>query len=350
MSEKTEKATPYKLQKAKQKGQVNKSNELTNCLSLLVLLGIFFALWPKQVRELQTLLRHLLFLAANMQFTLDNINHLQQFILNHLLSLWAPLIIGHVLAFILFNVMQSGVVWSFSPLTPDVKRFNIIQNFQKLFSLKTCFETLKSTFKLILTFLFLFFVVTHQFPKIIPLTLISPSQYLEVIICFLLKLMLQLVLLLFFLAVIDKFYTRWNYAKEQRMSKQEIKDEYKQKEGDPKIKSKIKQLQNQLRQKTASLNQVKTADVLITNPTHLAIALKYEKGSMPAPQVVCKAQGDMAKQVKKLATKYRIPIIENKSFARIVYHSIELNHWITQDLYPIAASIFREVYTLRERK
>ena len=159
--------------------------------------------------------------------------------------------------------------------------------------------------------------------------------------------MLQLLVLLFALAIIDKLYTRWKFGKDNRMSKQELKDEYRQREGDPKIKSKMKQLQHQLRQKTASLEHVKTADVVITNPTHLAVVLKYDRGLMPAPKVVCKAQGELVKQVKLLAARHHVPIIENKPLARLLFATSDLNQWVNREHFPMVASIFRDIYRKR---
>lgn len=348
MSEKTEKATPYKLLKAKEKGQVSKSVELTTCVFLLVLLGIETALWPKQLHEIKELMRHLFYLAAHMKFSQDNLSHLQQFILAQFISLWLPFALAGTLAIALANTAQSGFVWSSAPLIPDLKRLNIIQGFKKLCSIKTCFDTVKNTLKLVISFIFLFFVLKHQINYLIQLILIPTPQQPALIMHFLLKLMFQLIIVLSLLTLLDLFYTRWKFAKDQRMSKQEVKDEYKQREGDPKIKYKIKQLQHQLRQKTASLKQIKTADVLITNPTHLAIALKYDRLSMPAPKVVCKAQGELVVHVKKLARKHGVPIIENKSFARLLYHSVDLNQWISKELYPFAATIFKAIYAQRK--
>lgn len=347
MSEKTEKASPYKLQKAKEKGQVSKSVELNTCISLLVILGMITALWPTQLQDIQNLLRHLLTNASHIQLNIDNIIQIQQLILTKLTTLWLPFALAGILAIILSTVAQTGIVWSTIPLIPDFKRLNLIQGFKKLFSIKTCFEAVKSVLKLTLSFLLLFFTLKHQLPNILQLTLTHPALHPQLMMSFILKLVFQLLVLLTLLAFIDKSYTRWKFNKDNRMSKQEVKDEYKQKEGDPKIKNKIKQLQNQLRQKTASLKQVKTADVIITNPTHLAIALKYERGVMPAPKVVCKAQGEMVLQVKEIARKHAIPVIENKPFARMLYQSVELNQWISKDLFPIAASIFRDIYKQR---
>lgn len=348
MSEKTEKATAYKLQKAKEKGQVSKSTELNTCIFLLIILCLITGLWPKHLGEIQNLLRHLLYYAGHIQFNLDTISNLQHFILIKMTLLWLPFALAGIMAIVLTTIAQTGLVWSTIPLIPDFKRLHIIQGIKKLFSIKTCFEAVKSTLKLSVTFLLLFFIIKQQLPNILHLVLTQPIQDPEFMMGFLLKTIFQLVLLLTLIAILDKFYTRWKFNKDQRMSKQEIKDEYKQKEGDPKIKQKIKQLQHQLRQKTASLNQVKSADVVITNPTHLAVALQYDRAVMPAPKVVCKAQGDMVSQVKELAKKHGVPIIENKAFARMLFQTIELNQWISRELFPVAADIFREIYQHRK--
>lgn len=348
MSEKTEKPTQFKLKKAKEKAQVGKSIELTSWFSLLVFLGMITALWPKLFNETQLLIRHLFTEAADIRFNLDIIISLQQLILSRITSMWLPFALSGGIAIILCSIAQTGLIWSGSPLVPDFKRLNFTQGFKKIFSIKTCFETVKSIFKLLCYILLLSTVLYNQLPDILKLMWVSPSQALPFIMNFLLKLILQLLMALSGIALIDTLYARWKFHKDNRMSRQEIKDEYKQKDGDPKIKNKIKQLQHQLRQKTASLNQVKTADVIITNPTHLAIALKYERGTMPAPKVVCKAQGEMVNQVKILARKYNVPVIEHKTFARILYQSIDLNHWISKDLFPVAATIFREIYQQRK--
>jgi flagellar biosynthetic protein FlhB len=347
MSEKTEKATSYKLQKTKEKGQVSKSIELNTCISLLVILGMITALWPKQLKELRDLMRHLLNNASNIQVTIDNISHIQQFILSKLITLWLPLALAGGLAIILCTLAQTGLVWSTIPLIPDFKRLNVIQGFKKIWSLKTGFDTIKNILKLTICCLLIFFTLKNELFNTLQLALTNPALHPQLMMHFILKLMFQLLIALTLLASIDTLFTRWKFAKDNRMSKQEVKDEYKQKEGDPKIKSKIKQLQNQLRHKTASLKQVKTADVVITNPTHLAIALKYERGVMPAPQVICKAQGEMVQQVKEIARKHGVPILENKAFARMLYHSVELNQSISKELFPIAATIFRELYRQR---
>lgn len=347
MSEKTQKATPYKLQKARGKGQVSKSIELTTCLSMLVFLGMMTALWSKTILDIEHLQRYLLLHASNLQWNLDDINKLHQLIFIKLTNWWLPFALAGGLVTVLSTMAQTGLVWSTTLLTPDFKRLNPVQGFKKLFSLKPCFDAFKNLFKLSLAFLLLFVVLKQAIGSILLLGLTAPTEAPRLFMHFLLSSLFQLLLVLSLIALIDKGYTLWKYQKDQRMSKQEVKDEHKQREGDPKIKAKIKQLQQQLRQKTASLQQVKNADVVITNPTHLAVALQYDRALMPAPKVICKVSGEMVLSVKKIAQKHHIPVLENKAFARALYQNIALNQCISHDLYPIAAGIFRDIYKQR---
>ncbi|HBI21204.1 MAG TPA: hypothetical protein DDY37_01220 [Legionella sp.] len=344
MSEKTEKASAYKLQKAKEKGQVSKSTELNTCVFLLVFLGVLTALWPSCWVQIKALLTHVLYLTGRIPFRVDTMHQLQQFIGSTLLSLWAPFALTGLLAIACVTIAQTGFVWSGAPLSPDVKRLDLSQGFKRLFSSKSCVDAGKTTLKLTLVCFLLCVSLRRELPTFLNFMAFTPAEYPRVIIALLSKIMLQIVAVLFALAIVDKYYTSWKFGKDQRMSKQELKDEYRQREGDPKIKAKSKQLQHQLRQKTASMEQVKTADVVITNPTHLAIALKYDRNCMPAPKIVCKVQGDLVKQVKSLAARHHVPIIENKSLARLLFVASDLNQWVKREHFPMVAMIFRDVY------
>lgn len=348
MTDKTEKATPYKLLKAKEKGQVSKSSELVNSLSLFVILGLLLIAWPRQLTEVKELAKELLISAATYPLTLDKLIGLNQLILSKLLNLWLPLGLSAVLTTILATLIQTGFVWSTAPLAPDFKRLNPIKGLQKFHSIKTLFDALKSILKVLVASLALYLILKSELAAIFQLALKNPAANYAMLINKLLLILIKLLLVCMVFALADTLFTRWKYLRDQRMSKQDIKDELTQREGNPKIKAKIKQLQYQLRQKTASLKQVQQADVVITNPTHLAIALTYDKQSMPAPKVVCKAQNELAKQVKQLAKKHGVPLIENKLFARALYKSVALNQCISPELFPVAAGIFREIYKQRK--
>lgn len=348
MSEKTEKATNYKLKKAKENGQVSKSTELNTCIIILFFLMVSIALFPSFIFQLKTLFIQLLSLTNRMSFSVNSMSNLHYYLLNKLGSLWLPFALSGILSIIVSTIAQTGFVWSAQPLVPDFKRLDLIKGLKRLFSTKTLFDAGKNSIKLALAILLTSMSLKHEVDTLINFMSASPTSAPGLLMSLISKLVLQLLGLLFAIAFIDKIYTRWKFAKDNRMSKQEIKDEYRQREGDPKIKAKIKQIQHQLRQKNASLEQVKTADVVITNPTHLAIALKYDRSSMPAPKVVCKAQGDLVSHIKRLAVRHNIPIIENKLFARALFATTSLNKWISKEHFPVAARIFRDLYRQRE--
>lgn len=350
MSEKTEKATPYKLQKAKEQGQVSKSLELNTCVFLLVLLITAYALWPAFLLQIKNLFKSLFHLSGRIPFGVDAMGHLQTVLFSQLTALWVPFAVAGLLAIVLSTTLQTGFVWSSQALAPDFKRLDLIKGFKRLFSTKMLFDSAKNSLKLLLVTLLLSLSFRHEISTFMHFTAIAPDALPSILMALLFKVLLELLALLFAIALLDKLYTRWRFAKDQRMSKQDLKEEYRQREGDPKIKAKIKQLQQQLRQKTASLDQVKTADVVITNPTHLAIALKYDRGLMPAPKVVCKVQGELVQRVKQLAARHHIPIIENKLFARALFATTDLNQWITREHFPVAALIFRDIYDQRRTK
>jgi flagellar biosynthetic protein FlhB/flagellar biosynthetic protein FliR/FlhB len=344
MSEKTEKATPYKLQKAKENGQVSKSLELNTYTTLLIVLGLLVLLGPQYTSKLQNILKHVFSLAGRVQFSSDHLSHLISILAMQLIALWLPIAFITVLTIILSNIVQTGLTWAPAALTPNFKRLHLAQGLKKLFSITNFFEALKTFFKLLCSFTALAFIFKNQLHFLVQNTItnrVSKASLMESFICYT---ALKLVVLLLLFSLIDKKFTRWKFNKDQRMSKQEVKEEYKKKEGDPIIKQKIRQLQSQLRKKTAALTQVRTADVIITNPTHIAIALKYKRGEMPAPKVVYKAQDKMVLQVKELAKKHSIPIIEHKILARMLHYSTELNQYINKELFPLTAQIFRDLY------
>lgn len=344
MSEKTEKASHYKLLKSQEKGQVNKSIELNIQVTFVIILAYMSWTWEGHLTKIKLFCRSLLVVktthCCSQLFIIDVFQEILFFILN----LWAPIVGILILSLILINWLQSGLVWTSHPLIPNFKRLNISQGLKKIISLKNVFELGKTLFKILGGFVILVIILKDNLSGILNTSLIQITYHPSLFAHLILKVAFHLLAFLLIIALIDLLYSRWSFAKEQRMSKHDIKEEYKQREGDPKVKSKIKQLQRELRRKTTSLQHLKNADVIITNPTHLAIALAYDRNTMPAPKVVCKAQDMMVIEVKKIARKYGIPIIENKILARLLFHSIELNHWISQELYPLTAMVFRDLY------
>jgi len=245
MSEKNEKATAYKLKKAKEQGSVSKSAELTTCIFLLISLAVTSALWPSFQAQTKQLLMHVFYLITRMSFSMDTIIQLQQFLLLKVTLLWFPFALAGILAIILPTIAQTGFVWSGKPITPDFKRLNIANGLKRLFSSTIVFEACKNSLKLGLVFLLTGFVIQHELPTILAFVKTTPSNITPRLLTLLFKLLLQLLILFLAFAFIDKRYTLWRFGKDQRMSKQELKDEYRQREGDPKIKAKIRHLKHQ---------------------------------------------------------------------------------------------------------
>lgn len=344
MSEKTEKATPYQLQKAKERGQVSKSVELNTCIALGVFLTVATVLWPACLLQLKAVSRYLLNMSPHFALNIANIHQLQCNLLTQFTTLWLPFAWAGLLSIIASTIAQTGLVWSFKPLVPDFKRLDAVRGFKRLGSSKLWFDAGKNGIKLALAMLLLGLSFRHELPTYIHFMTTAPAHYPVMLMSVLSKILVQLITFLLGISIIDTLYTRWKFAKDNRMSKQELKDEYRQREGDPKIKAKIKQLQHQQRQKTHSLDHIKIADVVIRDGHLLAIALKYERGQMPAPKVVCKAQGKLVVDVTLLATQHHIPIIENKPLAQLLFATVGLNQWIKRTHFPKVALIFRDLY------
>lgn len=343
-AEKTEKATSYKLQKQKEKGQVAKSAEFNSAITLLSGLIVFSALWSGQLETIKALLKQLLISSGQLHFSLNNIQQLFNHMLTQLITLFLPISLAIVITVVFTTILQTGFVWSAAALKLDMKRLNIIQGVKRYFSLKLLFDGGKNSVKFILLCVCFAISLKHQLPRLLKLSLVSPANYPDELTSIGLTVSFHLFIVLLSLSLIDYLFTRWKYAKDNRMSKQEVKDEHKQREGCPKIKAKIKQLQQEMRKRSASIANVKQADVLITNPTHLAIGLQYKRGEMPAPKVICKASGELALEAKRVARKHGVTVVENKPYARALFRSVQLEQFISEDFYPVAASIFRQIY------
>jgi flagellar biosynthesis protein FlhB len=163
-------------------------------------------------------------------------------------------------------------------------------------------------------------------------------------------LMFKLILAFVFIALLDLMYAKWEFGKNMRMSRRELKEEIKQREGDPRIRARVRQLQNEMRKKAEGMRKLPKADVLITNPTHIAVALRYERGAMDAPQMVAKGAGELTVKMKEIARRHNIPIIENRRLARALFQKTHIDQTIPGDLFPEVAKLLVWVYAMRERR
>jgi flagellar biosynthetic protein FlhB len=244
---------------------------------------------------------------------------------------------------IVAGLVQFGFVYTTKPLTPDLKKIDPIKGLGKLVSMKKLIEGIKITAKVIIVFVIAFYFLieyTKELPTVINFDIMSQMKWLAEKIIIMVLIMLMI---FFVLGMVDLMIVRYQYFKDLKMSKQEVKDEFKQMEGDPLIKAKIKQVQMQLAQKRM-MSELPSADVIITNPTHFAVALRYDKTKESAPRVVAKGADKIALKIKEIGRDHLIQIIENPPLARELYKSSNLDEVIPENLYKAVAEVLAFVF------
>ncbi|MFD0616729.1 flagellar biosynthesis protein FlhB [Paenibacillus sp. GCM10027629] len=346
--EKTEKATPKKRQESRQKGQVAKSADLSGASVLLgafmclLMLGGFF---KERLMNLFTepLLHHM-----NISFTQETILQFFGQMALKILIFMAPIFIIAILLGLLANYLQVGFLFTGDPIKVKLSKINPINGFKNIFSMRSLVEFMKSIIKLTVIGLLVYTSIIGQKAEILQLS----HQSIEHIFTFAAKVTLglgiKIAAVLLVLAGLDYLYQRYEHEKSLRMSKQDIKDEYKKMEGDPLIKGKIRERQRRMAL-SRMMQEVPKADVIITNPTHFAVAIKYDATMMQAPQIIAKGQDYVALKIKELAKEHNIVTMENKPLARALYARTEIGDSIPADLFQAVAEVLAYVYKLKGR-
>lgn len=344
--EKTEEPTSKKLEDAKNEGNVNKSMEVTGAAVLFFgsLYLLFFSSFS--MMEIKKLM---MFSYGFIGEELDGpaLYAITYSVTVTMLKALSPLFILVVVLVLASYWTQFGLISV--PLKFDLQKLDPIKGIQNIFGFKKFIEALKLTAKLIIIIIvmcILFLVTNKKFLEMM-------NQELETTIILMIQLTIYFIfailLILIIFAIIDFYFSRHYYMKSLRMSKQEIKDEFKNMEGDPQVKGRIRRIQMQMAQKRMMSN-VPNADVVITNPTHYAVALKYDNNVNSAPMVVGKGIDFIALKIKDVARENKIPIIENPALARALYEQIEVDREIPSDFYKALAEIFSYVYELKRKR
>ena len=345
-SQKTEKATPKKRRDERKKGNIFFSSD---AVSVVVLLACFAVLrlsagWT--VEQLQGFLRLCLSLIAGGQMGESVIDSgvLIQMVRAFALAV-LPLLAAAAAAGMAATFFQTGLLVSGESIRPKLSRISLIQGVQRLFSARSLVEALKGLLKItVLLYLIYRFIagLVDQFPRYLETDLVTACVHLFQE-SFLLA--LQIGLAFAVLAAADIFYQWWEYERQIRMSKQEVKEEYKQTEGDPQVKGKIKEAQRRLAQ-SRMMQQVPKADVVVRNPTHFAVALRYRADQDPAPMVLAKGQDAVAARIVRTAQEHGVAVVENVALARALYASTELNQFIPPELYNAVAEVLVYLYRM----
>jgi len=345
----SEAATPFKLDEARKRGTVPKSIDINTLMILAAgTTALYFWGWRIASGELR-LFTTIFSNAHQASFEIDDISVLLVHSLNDALALLAPLFIVVTVAAVLSNFLQTGPVFSFFPLKPDFNRINPVSGFKRVFSFRLVIESIKSVLKFVILGTVLYFALQAAMPLLLRSFNVAPKAVGHVLFPQASTILIKLLVALALITAIDAVYSRWDFAKRMRMSRREIRDEVKRREGDPRVKSRLRELQREAVKRAKSLSRVKDADVLITNPVHLAIAIKYDRERIDAPLVIAKGAGFLASRMRDAARRYRVPVVENRPLARALFHKVAIEQAVPVEHYSTLARILAWVYSLRRQ-
>lgn len=348
-ADKTEEATPKKLSDARKEGQVAKSQELSTAVMLLAL----FAILKFTVGYIGTSFLKCYYhtyqaidVYAVEDFTPSIATAFLRKGLVDVLLICLPVFIVAVAA--AFTVSIAQVKWEVTakPLKPKLSKFNPIKGFKKIFSKDKVFELIKSVIKIALIFYVAYSDLKEAASAVVALYDFSLEQAVVYIGEFVINLGVKISAIYLLVGLADYIYQKIKFKKDLRMSKQEVKDEYKNQEGDPQVKGRIKSKMREASQRRM-MQKLPEADVVITNPTHFACALKYDKEVAEAPVLIAKGADYVAQKIKDAAKEYDIPIVENKPLARMLYYNVDLDSEIPMELYQMTAEVLAYVYRLK---
>jgi len=347
--EKTEKATPKKRQDARKKGQVLKSQDVT--AGVLLLITFFFLLFFAPFMFdgvkgflLQALNRNLLIETLNE----DTVMYMYVESLKEMAIITLPIMLVAMIAGIGANFFQFGLLFTTETLKFDLKKMDPIKGIKKIISVRAIVNLVKSLLKVTLIGAVTTIVIIVYLEDVLSLALHSPGQILATVAYLSAIMGIAASLMLVVIALFDYLYERFEYEKQLKMSKQDIKDEYKNAEGDPLIKSKIKQRQREMAMRRM-MQEIPSADVVITNPTHYAIALKYDEDEMDAPRVVAKGTDFVAQKIKMIAKEHDVIMVENRPLARAMYDQVEIGQAVPEEFFKAVAEVLAYVYRIKRK-
>ncbi|KUP08680.1 flagellar biosynthesis protein FlhB [Bacillus coahuilensis m2-6] len=346
--EKTEKATPKKREETRKKGQTAKSQDVnTSFVLFAVFLFLLFSgsFSGKKILQLfQTSFEDYMLIPV----TENTLMTIGAEVFLQMLYIAGPIMLVAMVGAFLSNYMQVGFLFSTEAIQPKLNKLDPIQGFKRIFSLRAIVELVKSILKISFIGSITFFVFWLRLQEVLALAFKDVSDAVVTILTLSVQMGIAASLSLMFLSLFDYLYQRYDFEKNIRMSKQDIKDEYKKIEGDPLIKSKIKQRQREMAQQRM-MQEVPNADVVITNPTHFAIALKYDSEKSDAPIVVAKGVDYLAQKIKYIAKENDVVMVENRPLARALYDQADIGQYIPEEFFKTIAEILAYVYRVKNK-
>ncbi len=351
-AEKTEQPTQKKLDDARKEGQVAKSQEIATAFSLLALFVIIRVIYPFLGTNFQTLFERVYNNIPNVARTYDGmlpIAYIRSILSNAILTMFlmsAPFfIVAFIIAF-LSDLVQVGFKPTSKPLQPKLSKLNPISGMKKIFSARKLFDFLKSILKLAVMVVVIYSFFTGRTESLFLLYDIPLKQAIGLMGNLIIDLGFRIAAAYMIIAFIDLIYQRRKFNKDMMMTKKEVKDEYKNSEGDPQVKGAQKRRMMEASRRRM-MQQLPQADVVITNPTHYAVAIKYDADEADAPVVVAKGADYLAQKIKEIAKDNKVEIVENKPLARMLYANVEVGEMVPPELYKAVAEVLAYVYHLQ---
>lgn len=346
--EKTEQATDKRREESRAKGQLAKSREIPSVAVLFACLIYFHFNAAGLLQKLMAMMSSTFRSAGQVVITMDSAPSLLTSYMFKVFFMLLPLLALICVVALAANILQVGMLFSTSALEPKLSKLNPLSGLKNLLSLKSAVELVKNIIKMSIVGFVSYQVIGDEIKNCLTLA----EQSVWGILIYMGKISFRILVttcwVLVLLALLDYLYQRWEYEKGLRMSRQEIKEEFKNTDGNPTIKARIRRLQREMGRKRM-MAAVPTADVIITNPTHLAVALKYEQGKQSAPCVVAKGADLVAEKIREVARASNVPIVEDKPLAQVLYKMVKVEDSIPANLYRSVAEVLAYVYRLRQK-
>jgi len=348
-SQKTEEPTAKRLRDARSKGQVATSREV-NTWVLLFGTGIMIALlFPSLMLELGRIFRSFLERPHELLADPGGLGKVTSSLLTEVLLIMIfPMGLFMAIAFVA-GAFQTGLNFATKPLEPELSKISLIKGMKRIFSQKQLVEFLKGILKIVLVGAVGIILLIPELPRLDLLPTMAVDELMHEIFALIIRIFIGILAVLFVIAVADLFFQRMQHIKQLRMTKQEVKEEFKNTEGDPQVKGRLRAIRAK-RARERMMQAVPKADVVITNPTHFAVALSYDPNGMDAPILVAKGQDFIAQRIRQVADEHDVPIVENPPLARVLYSNVEIDQEVPQEHYEAVAKVISYVFNLKGRR
>lgn len=348
--DKTEQPTSHRLEEARERGEVMKSVDATGTAVLIAFAATFTVIAGSVMTALARATAHMLVLAGNRPIIGPGLFGWLRAAYFPLWQSLAPLAIALLVVAVLANVLQTGPIFSSHPITPDFKRLNPAQTLKRLFSPRMLWELAKLGLKLGLLGVLGWFVFGRMDALTESIAASDPQNLPALALSTFTRVSLYVLLVLAFVAVFDLISTRRQYLRKMRTSRRELRDEIKRRDGDPEVKSRQKRLIRELLRKARSVRRVADADVILTNPTHVAVAIQYRPATMRAPVVLAKGAGFVGRRIREVGARHGVPILRSPALARALYNDCDLDAPVPEALYARLAPVYRWLFGRRKQQ